>query len=124
MSNWVKYHFEHLKRWREYAEKIAKAVKDLIPEAKVYVIGSIAENRTTIYSDIDILIAIPSKILDSETKKKTLYRYYRESYRSISITMGCTSRDTYSRFNKFRTIQKMCRKMIHIETQRFPSNGT
>jgi predicted nucleotidyltransferase len=38
----------------------------------VYTIGGVAENRTTIYSDIDILIAIPTKVLDKETKKNFL----------------------------------------------------
>lgn len=38
----------------------------------VYTIGGVAENRATIYSDIDILIAIPTKVLDKETKKNFL----------------------------------------------------
>ena len=54
MSSWVKNHFEHLKRWREYAEKIAKAAKEVLGEAEIYVVGGVAEERTTIYSDIDI----------------------------------------------------------------------
>lgn len=62
MSSWVKYHFEHLRRWREYALSIARATRELIPESKIYVIGGVAEERTTIYSDIDILIIIPDKI--------------------------------------------------------------
>ena len=70
MSSWVKYHFTHLRRWREYAEKVSKAVRDLIPDAKVYVIGGVAEERTTIYSDIDILIVI--KNTDSTTQRKLL----------------------------------------------------
>ena len=59
MLNWVRYHFQHLRRWREYAEAVAKAAKDLVPEAKVYVIGGVAEDRTTVLSDIDILIIVP-----------------------------------------------------------------
>ena len=59
MSKWVRYHFGHLRRWREYAEKVAKAVSQLIPSARVYVIGGVAEGRVTIYSDIDILIVVP-----------------------------------------------------------------
>ena len=70
MSSWVKYHFDHLKKWQEYALKIAKATKDLLPDARVYVIGSVVENRTTIYSDIDILVALLSRTLDSEAVKK------------------------------------------------------
>jgi len=57
-----------LRRWREYAEKIAKAVEDLVPEAEVYVSG-VAEDRTTIYNNIDVLIAIPARVLDDKRKR-------------------------------------------------------
>ena len=72
MSSWVRYRFQHLRRWREYAEKIAKAVKDLLPDAQVYVIGSVAEGNTTVYSDIDILVVVPAKALSTEEKKQLL----------------------------------------------------
>ena len=70
MSSWVRYHFNHLKRWREYAEKVARAAKELVSDAKVFVIGSVAEGTPTIYSDIDILIVVNS--IDMETKKRLL----------------------------------------------------
>jgi predicted nucleotidyltransferase len=72
MSSWVRYRFQHLRRWREYAEKIAKAVKDLLPDTQVYVIGSVAEGNTTVYSDIDILVVVPAKALSTEEKKQLL----------------------------------------------------
>ena len=59
MSSWVRYHFEHLRRWREYAAAVAKAARDLAPGCRVYVIGGVAEGRTTVLSDIDILIVLP-----------------------------------------------------------------
>ena len=71
MSSWVKNHFEHLKRWREYAEKIAKAAKEVLGEAEIYVVGGVAEERTTIYSDIDILIIAGDERLRGD--RKTLY---------------------------------------------------
>ena len=69
MSSWVSYHFEHLRRWREYAEKIAKAAREILGEVDVCVIGVVAENRTTIYSDIDILIVVKGERLGDERKK-------------------------------------------------------
>lgn len=68
--SWVRYHFNHLRRWREYAEKVARAVGDLAPGAKVFVIGSVAEGTPTIYSDIDILVVLDR--VDMETKKRLL----------------------------------------------------
>ncbi len=59
MSSWVRFHFQHLRRWREYAEKVARAARELVPEARVYVIGSVAEGTYTVLSDIDILIVVP-----------------------------------------------------------------
>jgi predicted nucleotidyltransferase len=57
MSSWVRYHFEHLRRWREYAEGICRAARDVLGRnVEVYVIGGVAEERTTVLSDIDILI--------------------------------------------------------------------
>ena len=59
MSRWVRYHFSHLRRWREYAESIAKAAVELGPGARVYIIGGVAEGRVTVLSDIDILVVVP-----------------------------------------------------------------
>jgi len=57
MSSWVRYHFEHLRRWREYAESVCRAARDILGrDVEVYVIGGVAEERTTALSDIDILI--------------------------------------------------------------------
>ncbi|RLE57225.1 MAG: hypothetical protein DRJ40_02620 [Thermoprotei archaeon] len=58
---WAKYHLQHLKKWREAAEAIAKAVKDLHIKAEVYVIGGAAEDRLTVLSDIDILLCLEEK---------------------------------------------------------------
>ena len=58
MSSWVRHHFNHLRRWKEYAESVAKAARDILGDVKVYVIGGVAEGRTTIYSDIDLLIVV------------------------------------------------------------------
>ena len=59
MSSWVEYHFSHLRRWREYAEAIARAVRELAPRARIYVVGSVARGRYTVMSDIDILVVLP-----------------------------------------------------------------
>ncbi|BFH74077.1 nucleotidyltransferase domain-containing protein [Sulfurisphaera javensis] len=66
MSSWVKDKFAHLRRWREYAEIIAKASKELDPQAKVYVFGGVAEDRVTVLSDIDILVLISRPLTSKE----------------------------------------------------------
>lgn len=68
LSSWVKYHFQHLRKWREYAQSVARAALEIVPGAEVYVIGGVAEGRTTVYSDIDILIVLPEKV-----DRKNLY---------------------------------------------------
>ena len=69
MSNWVRYRFEHLRRWMDYALKVAKAARDVLGDVRVYVVGGVAEGRTTVLSDIDILIVAESIPRD----KKRLY---------------------------------------------------
>jgi len=56
--SWAKQHLEHLRRWREAVEAIAKAVRDLGIKAELYVIGGAAESRLTILSDIDVLLCL------------------------------------------------------------------
>jgi predicted nucleotidyltransferase len=48
---------------------VAKATKDLEPNAKVYVIGGVAEDRITVLSDIDILIVTRMKIEGREKRE-------------------------------------------------------
>ena len=55
---WAKHHLEHLRRWREAVEAIAKAIRDLGIKAELYVIGGAAESRLTILSDIDVLLCL------------------------------------------------------------------
>ncbi len=64
MSRWVRFHFEHLRRWREYAEKVAKAAEEVAPGSRVYVIGGVAEGRVTVLSDIDVLVVVPGGRVD------------------------------------------------------------
>ena len=59
---WAKYHLEHLRRWREAVEAIAKAVRDLGIKAELYVIGGVAESRLTILSDIDVLLCLEEEL--------------------------------------------------------------
>jgi len=58
VSSWVRLHFEHLRRWREYAEKICSAVRSLGIGGEVYVVGGVAEDRVTVLSDIDVLVVV------------------------------------------------------------------
>ncbi len=51
-----------LREWRRIVHNIVKAVKKLYPEAEVYLIGGVAENRITIESDIDIAIVFKSDL--------------------------------------------------------------
>jgi len=53
---------ELLKRWREFSLIVAKAAKEILRDSlkAVYVVGSIAEGKATVYSDIDIAIVVNS----------------------------------------------------------------
>ncbi len=59
---------QHLRNYREIAEKVKKIVSRHDPEAEVYVFGSILEGRVTGLSDIDLLVV--SKRTEAEYKLK------------------------------------------------------
>jgi predicted nucleotidyltransferase len=47
---------EALRKYREVAEKVKEAARNIVGDAKVYVFGSALTGRYTAVSDIDILI--------------------------------------------------------------------
>ena len=49
-----------LKRWREYATIVAAAAKNLLGDKLevVYVVGGVAEDRVSVFSDIDIVLVV------------------------------------------------------------------
>lgn len=51
-----------LREWRSVVRSILQAVEGLYPEAEVYLIGGVAENRTTVNSDVDIAIVFKSSL--------------------------------------------------------------
>ena len=56
-----------LREWRVWATRVAVAVKENLPGAQVYVIGSVVRGDHTGGSDIDILIlsdALPNKSIE------------------------------------------------------------
>jgi len=45
-----------LRDWTRYAEAIARAVRELLPDARVYVFGSVVSGKAIGSSDVDILV--------------------------------------------------------------------
>ena len=56
-----------LKKWRELSLIVARAAEEVLGDRlrAVYVVGSVAENRATVYSDIDIAIVVSDEKLKS-----------------------------------------------------------
>lgn len=55
--------YETLKRWRVWAELVARACLDVLGGEcrSVYVVGGAAEGRLTVLSDIDVVIVVGDK---------------------------------------------------------------
>lgn len=49
-----------LREWRLWVERIANVAKELIPDAEVYVIGSVVKGDYVGGSDVDVLIISPN----------------------------------------------------------------
>ncbi len=47
---------EMVRNWRRYAEKLAEAVRGVLPDAEALVFGSVARGEHIAASDVDILI--------------------------------------------------------------------
>jgi predicted nucleotidyltransferase len=110
-----------LRRWREYAEKIAKAVEDLVPEAEVYVIGGVAEDRTTIYNNIDVLIAIPARVLDDEAKENLAIEVLEKATDVYGLPWDAPVEVHVADAKTLERYMKACRKMILVKK---PSTST
>ena len=113
VSSWVKYHFEHLRRWREYVEKISKAVRDIIPDAEIYVIGGVAEDRITIYSDIDILIII--KNIDPSSKVELVADILDKAIDTYDLPWDAPVELHVVNEEEAKRYFKHCKKVIKIE---------
>ncbi len=60
---WYRYlsrRLEHLRRWRIYAELVARSCRKVLGDrcVEVYVVGGVAEERITVLSDIDIVVIV------------------------------------------------------------------
>jgi predicted nucleotidyltransferase len=117
VSSWVRYHFEHLKKWREYAVKIAKATRDVVPDAQVYVIGGVAENRVTIYSDIDILVSLPTRTLDDNLVKKLKVEILARAMDNYNLPWIAPVEIHIADAKTIERYMKTCKKLIPIEEQ-------
>ena len=51
-----------LSQWRRVVFEAARIIKDTYPQAEIYLLGGAAEDRLTIYSDIDLGIVFPENI--------------------------------------------------------------
>ena len=67
--SWVKYHLEYLKKWRQAASAIRRAVDELGIDADVYIIGGAAEDRLTVLSDVDVLVCVKTSMTPMELYK-------------------------------------------------------
>ncbi|MEM4281736.1 MAG: nucleotidyltransferase domain-containing protein [Candidatus Caldarchaeum sp.] len=45
-----------VRQWRKYVREIARAVSNVLPDAKVYVFGSVVKGEAVGGSDVDILV--------------------------------------------------------------------
>ncbi|WP_440059481.1 nucleotidyltransferase domain-containing protein [Thermogladius sp. 4427co] len=115
MLSWVRYHFQHLARWREYAGKVAKAARELLPGSEVFVVGSVAEGRTTIYSDIDILVVVKNTSLDNESKKKLMVEILSRAIEEHGLPWDAPVELHIVDEEGFREYVKHCRRILKAE---------
>lgn len=47
-----------ISKWKTYVEKAVKAIREIVPNTQIYLIGGAAEKRLTAQSDIDLLLVL------------------------------------------------------------------
>ncbi len=60
-----------LREWRSWIPQVVKVIKKLLPDAEVYVIGSVAEGRAIAASDLDLLV-VSQKVPDMARERARL----------------------------------------------------
>ena len=60
-----------LMNWRNWIGNVVKIIKEILPDAEVYVIGSVARNEHIGSSDLDLLI-VSEKITDKLSERGKL----------------------------------------------------
>lgn len=66
-----------VKKWRKYLSPIVNVIKEMIPDAKIYIFGSAVRGEIVGGSDIDILIVsneIPNSNIDRAKLKVEIER--------------------------------------------------
>lgn len=56
-----------IREWRRWVEEISRVVVDIAPDARIYVVGSVARGDHTASSDVDILVvsqSIPERVAE------------------------------------------------------------
>ncbi len=64
--------------WRRNLGKLYKAVKAVLPDAKVYIFGGAAEDRLTALSDIDVLVVTDKASKDAFETAKIIVKIKEE----------------------------------------------
>ncbi len=99
-----------LREWRIWVEKIAIAVKKRLPDAEIYVIGSVAEDALTGGSDIDILIVsenIPRTNFERSDPKT-------EVVEEVGLPLAHPFEIHLASWREFEFYKKFAKKMIKI----------
>ena len=72
-----------LRNWRQLARAVAKAVKELYPNARVYLAGSVARGEWIAASDIDIVV-----VLDHEPCMREAAQVIEHAWKKLDLPLN------------------------------------
>jgi len=84
MLEWVERRVERLRNWRNVAEVVCVVVKRFLPDASVYVFGSVARGDWSADSDIDVLI-ISGSVPEDEWERAKIAVAVKEALGSPAV---------------------------------------
>jgi predicted nucleotidyltransferase len=77
LGEWLSKRLRLLRSWHEVTDIVSKKVRSFVPEAQIYVFGSVIEGRVTGSSDLDLIVVVPDNVNELEFQVK-LYKVLEE----------------------------------------------
>ncbi len=91
---------ELFKRWRKVAEEVRAMVREKVPEASVYVFGSVIRGDfSTGLSDLDVAIVSPA--FEDRDLKLSIYDLLFEKYFSLPIEFHLLTPEKWKFYRRF-----------------------
>ncbi len=87
-----------LSEWRKVVKIAKEIINELYPNAEIYLIGGVAEDRLTIYSDIDLLVVLDKGVDRIEVLTRIWDKLFEKIPLYYPLEIHIVTKDEFSKF--------------------------